>query len=84
VTEPNWQTIPEMVLSAADRFGDAEAVVDGPLRLTFTELVERIRCAAGAFDELGVAKGKKLHDKRETEKQRDWQRDKARLMRDKG
>jgi SsrA-binding protein len=33
--------------------------------------------------ELGIAKGKKLHDKRETEKQRDWQRDKARLMRDK-
>src|ERR1700755_542609 len=34
--------------------------------------------------ELGIAKGKKLHDKRETEKQRDWQRDKARLLRDKG
>jgi SsrA-binding protein len=34
--------------------------------------------------QLGVAKGKKLHDKRETEKQRDWQRDKARLMRAKG
>ena len=34
--------------------------------------------------ELALAKGKKLHDKRETEKQRDWQRDKARLMRDKG
>jgi SsrA-binding protein len=34
--------------------------------------------------ELGIAKGKKLHDKRETEKQRDWQRDKARLMRQKG
>jgi len=34
--------------------------------------------------ELGIAKGKKTHDKRETEKQRDWQRDKARLMRDKG
>jgi SsrA-binding protein len=34
--------------------------------------------------ELGVAKGKKLHDKRETEKQRDWQRDKARLMHNKG
>ena len=32
----SWQTIPEMVLSAADRFGDAEAVVDGPLRFTFT------------------------------------------------
>ncbi len=34
--------------------------------------------------ELGIAKGKKVHDKRETEKQRDWARDKARLMRDKG
>ena len=34
--------------------------------------------------ELGVAKGKKIHDKRETEKNRDGQRDKARLMRAKG
>ncbi len=34
--------------------------------------------------ELGIAKGKKLHDKRETEKQRDWARDKARLLRNKG
>jgi HIP---CoA ligase len=49
-----------MVLSAADRFGDAEAVVDGPLRLTFREVVDRIRCAAGAFDKLGVAKGDRV------------------------
>src|SRR5437588_4384077 len=55
-----WQTIPEMVLSAAGRFGDAEAVVDGPLRLTFAELVERIRCAAGAFADLGVRKGERV------------------------
>ncbi len=34
--------------------------------------------------ELGIAKGKKLHDKRETEKKRDWARDKARIMRNKG
>ncbi|MEO8411005.1 MAG: SsrA-binding protein SmpB, partial [Propionivibrio sp.] len=33
--------------------------------------------------EIGLAKGKKLHDKRETEKNRDWQREKARLMRTK-
>ena len=33
---------------------------------------------------LGMAKGKKIHDKRETEKQRDWQRDKARLLRNRG
>lgn len=31
--------------------------------------------------EVALAKGKKLHDKRETEAKRDWQRDKARLMR---
>jgi acyl-CoA synthetase (AMP-forming)/AMP-acid ligase II len=55
-----WQTIPEMVLSAADRFGDAEAVVDGPLRLTFRQVVERIRCAAGAFADLGVDKGDRV------------------------
>ncbi|HXG77871.1 MAG TPA: SsrA-binding protein SmpB [Methyloceanibacter sp.] len=34
--------------------------------------------------ELGLAKGKKLHDKRETEKRRDWERQKGRLMREKG
>jgi len=34
--------------------------------------------------ELGLARGKKLHDKRETEKARDWARNKARLMRVKG
>ena len=49
-----------MVLSAADRFGDAEAVVDGPLRYTFSELVERIRCAAGAFADLGIGKGDRV------------------------
>ena len=49
-----------MVLSAADRFGDAEAVVDGPLRLTFAEVVERIRCAAGAFADLGIGKGERV------------------------
>lgn len=32
--------------------------------------------------ELGLARGKKMHDKRETEKERDWQRDKARIMRE--
>lgn len=31
--------------------------------------------------EIGLAKGKKQHDKRESEKERDWNREKARLMR---
>ena len=48
-----------------------------PLRLYFTP-------RGIAKCELGIARGKKLHDKRQSEKQRDWQRDKARLMRQKG
>lgn len=31
---------------------------------------------------IGVATGKKTHDKRETEQKRDWQRQKARLLKD--
>ena len=34
--------------------------------------------------ELAIAKGKKNHDKRESEKERDWNREKSRLLRDKG
>ena len=34
--------------------------------------------------ELALARGKKMHDKRETEKKRDWNREKARVMRDRG
>jgi SsrA-binding protein len=45
-----------------------------PLRLYFN-------ARGRAKLELGLARGKKLHDKRETEKKRDWARDKARLMR---
>jgi SsrA-binding protein len=33
---------------------------------------------------IGVAKGKKLADKRETEKQRDWAREKSRLLKNNG
>jgi SsrA-binding protein len=48
-----------------------------PLKIYFNE-------KGRAKVELALARGKKLHDKRETEKERDWNRDKARLMRDKG
>jgi SsrA-binding protein len=34
--------------------------------------------------ELGLGRGKKLHDKRETEKERSWNRERSRLLRDKG
>lgn len=34
--------------------------------------------------DIGLAKGKKQHDKRESEKERDWQRERQRLLRARG
>ena len=48
-----------------------------PLKLYFNE-------RGIAKLQLGLGRGKKKHDKRETEKTRDWNRQKARLMREKG
>ncbi|MFD0364652.1 FadD3 family acyl-CoA ligase [Nocardia sp. GCM10030253] len=59
MTEP-ITTLPQLVQSAADRFGAAEAVVDGELRVSFTELAERVRRAAGAFASAGIGKGDRV------------------------
>jgi HIP---CoA ligase len=59
-TTAQWETIPEMVLSGAERFGDAEAIVDGELRLTYRDLSERVRAAAGAYIEAGVNHGDRV------------------------
>ena len=48
-----------------------------PLKLYFNE-------RGMAKLELGLAQGKKLHDKRDTSKERDWNRQKQRLLRDRG
>lgn len=48
-----------------------------PLRLYFND-------RGLAKLEIALAKGKKLHDKRETQKKRDWGKEKRRLLRDKG
>ena len=48
-----------------------------PLRLYFND-------RGIAKLELALAKGRKLHDKRQAERKRDWERQKARLMRDRG
>jgi SsrA-binding protein len=34
--------------------------------------------------EVAIARGKKLHDKRESDKARDWKREQGRILRDKG
>ena len=56
---------------------DREGMTLIPLKLYFNE-----RGRAKLL--LAIAKGKKLHDKRETEKKRDWGREKGRLMRARG
>jgi SsrA-binding protein len=61
------------LLGAVDR----EGMTIVPLKLYFND-------RGRAKVELALARGKKTHDKRETEKQRDWNREKARLLRDKG
>lgn len=48
-----------------------------PLKLYFNE-------RGRAKLELGLAQGKKLHDKRDTSKERDWTRQKQRLLRERG
>ncbi len=48
-----------------------------PLKIYFNE-------RGRAKVELGLGRGKKLHDKRETEKKRSWERERGRLMREKG
>jgi SsrA-binding protein len=56
---------------------EREGMTIVPLKLYFNE-------KGRAKLELAVARGKKLHDKRETEKKRSWQRERSRLMRVKG
>ena len=48
-----------------------------PLKLYFND-------KGRAKVELALARGKKLHDKRETEKKRSWERERGRLLRAKG
>ncbi|MBP0438944.1 SsrA-binding protein SmpB [Tianweitania sediminis] len=56
---------------------DREGMTLVPLKLYFND-------RGRAKLQLAVARGKKLHDKREASKQRDWGREKARLLRDRG
>ena len=56
---------------------DREGMTIVPLRLYFND-------HGRAKVELAVARGKKLHDKRETEKKRSWDKERGRLLREKG
>ena len=54
---------------------EREGMTIVPLKVYFNE-------KGRAKIEIAIARGKKLHDKRETEKQRDWNREKSRLMKE--
>ena len=56
---------------------DREGMTIVPLKLYFNE-------KGRAKVELAIARGKKLHDKRETERKRSWERERGRLLRAKG
>jgi SsrA-binding protein len=56
---------------------DREGMTIVPLKLYFNE-------KGRAKLEIAVAKGKKLHDKRETDRKRSWDRERSRLLRNKG
>ena len=53
-------TIPHLVRAAAARWPDAEAVVDGERRLTFTALAEHMEEAAAAFVAAGLDVGDRV------------------------
>src|SRR5919107_6309976 len=52
--------------------------------LTLVPLSIYFNGAGRAKVELAVARGKKMHDKRDTEKERDWKREQGRLLRKHG
>ena len=56
---------------------EREGMTIVPLKLYFND-------KGRAKVEIALAKGKKLHDKRETLKMRSWQRERGRLLREKG
>ncbi|GAA3129891.1 AMP-binding protein [Streptosporangium carneum] len=53
-------TIPGVLERAARDFPHVEAVVDGQVRLTYSELEERVRAAARAFVASGVGRGERI------------------------
>ncbi|SHN43702.1 FadD3 family acyl-CoA ligase [Cryptosporangium aurantiacum] len=54
------RTMPELLRTAADRFADGTAIVDGAVRVTYTELADQVRTAARAYLASGVRPGDRI------------------------
>lgn len=55
-----WGTTPILLRSAVERFGDAEALVDGDVRLSWKDLGRQVEAAARAFIAAGVEHGDRV------------------------
>ncbi|MEV6649192.1 FadD3 family acyl-CoA ligase [Streptomyces sp. NPDC051219] len=55
-----WGSVPRLVRSAAERYAELEAVVDGRTRITYAELGERIERATAACIASGVEPGDRV------------------------
>ncbi|MFI1175328.1 FadD3 family acyl-CoA ligase [Streptomyces melanogenes] len=55
-----WGSVPALVRSAAERFGQREAVVEGRTRVSYAELGERVERAAAACMAAGVRSGDRV------------------------
>ena len=55
-----WGTIPGLVADAAERFGEREALVDGDLRLSFSELADRALEVTRAAIAIGIEPGDRV------------------------
>jgi acyl-CoA synthetase (AMP-forming)/AMP-acid ligase II len=53
-------TIPAALIRAADTFGDAEALVDGEVRLSWRELLDEVRTVARFYLAVGVRPGDRV------------------------
>ncbi len=56
----HWGTVPQLFADAAARRGDAEALVDGDLRWSWSDVHERSRAAAKAFLAAGIQPGDRV------------------------
>ncbi len=60
MAEPPWQTIPALVDDAAERFGMAQALVDGEVDWSFEQLRDAVHRAARAMIASGVEQGDRV------------------------
>lgn len=57
---PDWATLPQLMVSARERFPDTEALSEGEVSMTFVELTDQIFATARALMASGVSPGDRI------------------------